>query len=302
MKNSHDENEIALPKNDIDVIIVSWNTKDMLRDCLESVTHSQEPVTKNIWVVDNASSDGSAAMVTELFPHVKLIQNEANSGFAVANNQVLRIANGRYHLLLNSDTIVPPNTLPALVAVMDANPDTAVCSPLLLNADGSPQWCWAKFPNARSEWSGTLDRTQSPYPLTDFSDSQKRTAMKPFPVDWVGGACFLVRADAEKVGLLDESYFMYSEETDWCRRFQQAGYKTLLVPSVTVTHLGGGSSRAVPKTTRQRMYRSSLRFYRTHYGIFGSILPASVATARYLLSPLRRNRSLQNSPKKAALM
>jgi N-acetylglucosaminyl-diphospho-decaprenol L-rhamnosyltransferase len=268
----------------LSVVIVSYNTRDLLRDCLRSIFDSLCELSVAVWVVDNASADGSAAMVAAEFPHVRLLARDDNLGFARANNLALKQASGRYLLLLNPDTLVPPGALDGLVAAMDAHPEASVCSPLLLNADGSPQWCWARFPGWKSELTGRLDLSQSPYPLADFADPAKRAAMEPFAADWVGGACFLVRRSAmEAVGLLDEGYFMYSEETDWCCRFRAAGGLVLLVPSVTVTHLGGQSSQAVPVATRRRMYQSSVRFYRKRYGALGSLLPVALAAARYAL-------------------
>lgn len=277
--------------SDIAVVIVSWNTQQLLDNCLRSLFDSLQNLSMGVWVVDNASTDGSAEMVRADYPQVKLIVNNTNLGFARANNQALRQANARYLLLLNSDTVVPPNAIDTLIKTMDAHPEAAVCGPLLLNTDGSVQINWARFPDVGSEFSGQLDRSQSPYPLEDFSDPVKRAAMKPFPVDWVGGACFLVRSDrASQVGYLDEDYFMYSEETDWCHRFIAQGDKVLLVPSATVTHLGGGSSRAVPRESRKQLWHSSLRFYRKRYGLLGALPASLVATARYLLSPLRRTK------------
>ena len=272
---------------DLSVVIVSWNTRALLKDCLDSLFTGgglEGVVGAEVWVVDNASSDNSAGMVREMYPGVQVIENRENVGFARANNQALRKARGRYLLLLNSDTVVPRGALRDLVRVMNDQPNASVASPLLLNADGSPQWCWARFPGLTSELSGTLDRSQSPYPLDDFADLDRRRGMAPFVADWVGGACFLVRASAvTSVGLLDENFFMYSEETDWCRRFYSRGGNTLLIPSVTVTHLGGGSARAVPLATRKRVYQSSVRFYQLSYGPIGGFLPSAVAYSRYVL-------------------
>lgn len=280
----------APPTHDLAIVIVSWNTRQLLDDCLRSTFESFRGGLRTVvWVVDNASADGSAEMVRSKYPQARLIANTENVGFAIANNQAIREVSARYVLLLNSDTIVPPGALDSLVAVMEDHTLAGVCSPLLLNADGSPQICWARFPGLSSELSGALDRGQSPYPLADFADTTRRTAMTPFEVDWVGGACFLVRADAlGSIGLLDESYFMYSEETDWCLRFRNAGYHVLLAPSITVTHLGGASSRVVPLATRQRIWRSGLRFYRKAYGPVGSLPAQAVATARYYLFHLKR--------------
>lgn len=270
---------------DLSVVIVSWNTRLLLHDCLTSVLNGGlGDLQAEVWVVDNASHDKSADGVRDHFPTVRVIANTENVGFARANNQALEKATGRYFLLLNSDTIVPPNVLARLVRVMDAWPDAAVASPLLINHDagGTPQFCWARFPNAKSEWSGKLDLGQSPYPLTDYADHDATPRMACFVVDWVGGACFCVRAEAARsVGLLDDGFFMYGEETEWCSRFQKAGWKTLMVPSLEVTHLGGASSRAVPVETRRRMLRSALRLFHLLYGPAGSLTPSVFAFARY---------------------
>ena len=267
---------------DLSIIIVSWNTRGLLKDCLESI----RSVSAEVFVADNASSDGSAELVEAEFPGVTLIRTGANLGFAKANNLALRQATGRYFLLLNSDTLVPEGALEALVAALDAHPEAAVAGSLLLNADGSLQQSWARFPNFQSELSGALDRSQCPY-----SDAALLAGKAPpFACDWVGGAVFCVRATAaQQAGLLDESFFMYSEETEWCHRLlKQTGGTTLLVPASVVTHLGGGSSRAVPKATRQRMWRSSLRFFQLTKGPVGELLPSAVATGRFLLSPLSK--------------
>jgi len=270
----------------LSIVIVSWNTRALLSDCLESL----RGVSAEVFVVDNASADGSPELVRERFLDVTLIESGANLGFAKANNLALQKATGDYWLLLNSDTVVPQGSLEAVVAALDAHPEAAVASPLLLNADGSLQHCWARFPDFKSELLGELDRRQCPYPDSVLADATARKSLAPFACDWVGGACFCVRASAARqAGLLDEAFFMYSEETEWCHRLRQkTGGKTLLVPSVTVTHLGGGSSRTVPKATRARMWRSTLRFHRLTKGLFGALLPNAVATGRYVLSPLRR--------------
>ena len=279
----------------LSIVIVSWNTKALLEACLESLpppapspAHSflvGEGGNMEVFVVDNASSDGSAALVRERFPHVTLIESGANLGFAKANNLALRQATGRYWLLLNSDTLVPEGALEKLIAALESHPEAAVAGALLLNSDGSLQHSWARFPDFKSELTGALNRNQCPY-----SEAQLRSGASPFVCDWVGGAVFCVRASAaQQAGLLDEEFFMYSEETEWCHRLKRVtGGITLLVPSSVVTHLGGASSRAVPKATRQRLWRSTLRFHRLTKGLLGALLPNAVATARYLLSPLRR--------------
>jgi GT2 family glycosyltransferase len=276
------------------IIIVSWNTRDLLDLCLGCVyacvnqAGERGHLQAEVWVIDNGSSDGSAVMVRRRYPDVHLIHNKENVGFARANNQALRAARGRYLLLLNSDALVTPSALADLVTVMDAHPEAAVCSPLLLNADNTPQFCWARFPGLKSELTGGVDRSQSPYPMEAFARPDT-SMLAPFVADWVGGACFLVRAEAAlSVGLLREDFFMYSEETEWCHRFARAGWKTLLAPAVRVTHLGGQSSKAVPRATRARMFHSRLRLYRILHGPAGSVAPALVATLRFLLFSLKQ--------------
>jgi hypothetical protein len=280
------------PNTQLSIVIVSWNTRSLLDNCLASVFADLETTVDlacEVWVVDNASDDGSAALVREKYPRVRLIENGENVGFARANNQALREAGGGYFLLLNSDTIVPAGALGKLVRVLDAYPYAAVCSPLLLNGDGTIQPCWACFPNLRSEMTGVLDRSQLPYSLDSLVGVTGDEPLAPFPVDWVGGACFLVRAQAAaEVGLLREDFFMYCEETEWCHRFRRAGWQTLLAPTVRVTHLGGQSSKAVPAVTRRRMYRSSVRLYRILYGTVWGMLLSLVATARFLFFSLKR--------------
>ena len=242
-----------------------------------------------VFVVDNGSTDGSPQAVRERFPTVQVIETGKNLGFAGGNNVALKRATGRYCLLLNSDTLVPTGALSGLIRVMDERPKVGVCSPLLLNADGTPQICWARFQNVVSELTGQLDRSQSPYPLDFFDTISQRISMRAFPVDWVGGACFMARTEAiQKVGLMDEGFFMYSEETEWCFRFIQNGWEVQLIPGITVTHLGGQSSKAVPLATRERMYRSIVRLYRGMYGTWGSIPPVAVAAARYALFQLKQ--------------
>ena len=273
---------------DLSIVIVSWNTKALLRDCLESIRDLN--LDAEVFVADNASTDGSPELVEAEFPNTILIRTGANLGFARANNRALKQATGRYWLLLNSDTIVPKGALEALVAALDEHPEAAVAGSLLLNADGSLQPSWARFPSFQSELTGELERSQCPYSDSLLADEDARKTLAPFPCDWVGGAVFCVRASAaQKAGLLDEAFFMYSEETEWCHRLKKVtGGTTILVPASVVIHLGGGSSRAVPQATRRRMWRSSLRFFRLTQGPLVGLLPSAVATARFLLSPLRR--------------
>ena len=274
---------------DLSIVIVSWNTKALLRDCLASLRDARLSLDAEIFVVDNASCDGSPELVAAEFPGVTLIRAGANQGFARANNLALKRASGRYWLLLNPDTRVYEGALEALVVALDGAPEAAIAGALLLNSDGTLQKSWARFPDIQSELTGALNCSQCPYSDAELMCDATRKILPPFACDWVGGAVFCVRATmAQTAGLLDEHFFMYSEETEWCYRLKKVtSGTTLLVPGSVVMHLGG-SSRAVPRATRQRMWRSSVHLYQRTKGPLAGLLPAALASGRYLLSPLRR--------------
>lgn len=243
---------------DLSVVIVNWNARHLLAQCLASVYAYPPEGEFEVFVVDNASSDGSADMVRREFPQVRLIQNTENVGFARANNQAMRTSRGRYVLLLNSDTIVQPGALDSMVCFADQHPEAGVVGGRLLNADESLQPSWAQFPTF---WSELLGR--------NFRKRQPMTDHLTYEVDWVGGACLLARRKAiEVVGLLDEDFFMYSEETDWCFRMVRNGWKVYYLPSAEVIHFGGGSSQRASDEMLVQLYQSKLRFFHKHYGPF----------------------------------
>lgn len=241
---------------DLSIVIVNWNTRDLLAQCLQSVYDTTGSLDFEVVVVDNASTDGSQAMVRNHFPQAQLIENQKNEGFARANNQAICASRGRYILLLNSDTIVQLGALEAMVHFADRHPEAGIVGCKLLNADGSLQPSWAQFPTFWSELMGRNFRKWRP-----MADDQA------FEVDWVGGACLLARRKAiEMVGLLDEDFFMYSEETDWCFRVVRNGWKVCFLPGTGVIHFGGGSSRRASDKTLVQLYQSKLRFFHKHYG------------------------------------
>jgi GT2 family glycosyltransferase len=244
---------------DVSIIIVNWNTRQLLLDCLGSLDAAIGDRSADIWVVDNASSDDSVAAVEAQFPQVRVMKNSQNLGFAAANNQAIRASDGRYVLLLNSDTIAHAGSIEKLVRFADGHPETGIVGSLLLNRDGSVQPSWAEFPTLWSELFGTNIRRRRPYGRSDGATV--------YEVDWVGGACMLVRRTAiEQVGQMDQRYFMYSEEVDWCFRVRRRGWRICYLPSARVTHLGGQSSRMVSTRMRAELYRSKLRFFAKHYG------------------------------------
>lgn len=246
----------------ISVVIVSRNTAALLRDCLASIFNASPdtPPTETI-VVDNGSSDGSAAMVKKDFPSVRLIENRDNPGFSKATNQGIRASTGPYVLLLNSDTLLERETLAYLADFMDRRPEAGACGARLVMADGRVQpYLFGSDPTLSYLVRRALKRAFFAAPLHDW---ETRDLME---VDWASGACLMTRREAlNKAGLLDEEMFMYFEDTDLCLRIRGAGWKVYYNPGVTVTHLGGQS--ALRDKERRSAYFVSLRyFYRKHYG------------------------------------
>ena len=251
---------------DVSVVIVSWNTRALTSACLASLPAGAGRATWDAVVVDNASSDDSVAAIRTGFPAVQLIVNPANVGFAAANNQGIRACTGRYVLLLNSDTLAASGSIEALVAFADAHPRAGVVGPRLENPDGSFQTGPTPFP---SLWTEFLSVTGIGRRLTYRGYPSRREAVSRTPqsTDYVVGACMLARREAiEQVGVLDEGYFMYSEEPDWCWRMRQAGWETWFTPSAVITHLGGQSTRQVREAMLVALYRSKVRFFRRHRG------------------------------------
>lgn len=243
---------------DISIIIVNWNTRDLLQNCLESIYKTISDISYEIIVVDNASHDGSVTMVQERFPLVKVIQNDINRGFGAANNQAMRIMKGRYALLLNSDTILKENAVKALFAFMETHPDAAMACGQLLNVDGSKQHSIANFPN--------LLTLITNIPVLEYLfpkqyPSKRYHYEKPIEVDSGLGACLLVRKRAiEEVGLFDERYFFFFEETDWAYQMKTAGWQVFHVPTAYIYHLQGQSIG--------NDVRSRIEFYRSRYQFF----------------------------------
>lgn len=258
---------------DLAIVILNYNTRELLRACLASL-HHQPGLDFASCVVDNNSNDGSAEMVSRDFPHVHLIRNTSNSGYSAGNNFGLRLfgfpAHGqaRYAMLLNPDTIVPPGALRQLVAFADANSDVGVIGPKLVLPDGSlDKACRRSFPTPEVSFYRFLGLSKlfpqserfGRYNMTFLDENQQAD------VDSVVGACMMVRAEAiAKAGLLDEQFFMYGEDLDWCLRIKQSGYRVVYYPSVVVHHV----KRAASRTSKKAQYefqRAMWLFYRKHY-------------------------------------
>lgn len=244
---------------DLSIVIVSWNTSGLLSQCLKSVYETGSRFTFEVIVVDNGSTDDSLTMVEQRFPEVKLIRNDRNQGFARANNQGLEIADSRYYMLLNSDTIMLPGAIDTLIEMADQHPSVGMLGPKLLNMDGSLQKSWYSFPSILTEMVGTNFRNRTPVP----------NVPNTFEVDWIMGACMLVRAEMlQSVGSLDEDYFFYSEEMDWCFRIKKHNWKIWYTTNTAIYHLGGGSTKRGSVSHLVRLYSSKLLYFKKNHGNF----------------------------------
>jgi N-acetylglucosaminyl-diphospho-decaprenol L-rhamnosyltransferase len=269
---------------DLSIVVVSWNVRDLLRRCLRSVLQAPgfhlpagpgidtpPPPGRQleIVVVDNGSSDGSPDMIYSEFPGVRLIANQDNRGFTAANNQGLALSQGQWLLLLNPDAEVVGAALSTMVEYMEGHPQVGALGPQLRYPDGSLQSSRRRFPTFATalvestvvqEWwpdNALLRR----YYMADTPDDAIQ------PVDWVVGACLLVRREVyQQVGGLDEGFFMYSEEMDWCRRIRSAGWDVVYLPPVTVIHHEGKSSEQVVPSRHIYFQSSKVRYFRKHHG------------------------------------
>ncbi|MCA9951891.1 MAG: glycosyltransferase family 2 protein [Anaerolineales bacterium] len=291
----------------LSVVIVNWNTQAWLAQCLRSLpshntaeevtvwdtenngryTNTTHPLTFEVFVVDNASTDGSREMIKTDFPWVKLIANRENVGFARANNQAIRQSRGQYVLLLNSDTELHPGALQELVRFMAQNPRAGAVGGYLLNSDASLQpSCSPMLTPGREMWRLLfLDHIwqRATYPMTQWD------TVNPRRVEVIKGACMLLRHDAlNEVGLLDEDYFFYTEEVDLCYRLAQANWQLWYVPTAKITHFGGASSRQAAEAMYLQLYRSKTRFYRKfggkNYAKRFKLFTAIAYTPRFLLA------------------
>ena len=253
------------------IIIVSWNTRDILRNCIKSIYEQSSDSSLEVIVIDNASTDGSAEMVKKDFPQVTLIENSENRGFATANNQGIAIAKGRYVLLLNPDTIVLDNAINNTLYFADAHPESAVVGCRVLNPDRTLQATCFMFPSISNMLLSTTYLYKL-FPKSRFFGRERMTWWDRNDireVDVVTGCFMLVRREAiEQVGLLDEQFFVYGEETDWCYRFNQAGWKVMFTPCAEIIHLGGQSTRKKATAMVVQLRKSILQFMKKHYSPF----------------------------------
>ncbi|MDQ1353395.1 MAG: hypothetical protein QG657_3701 [Acidobacteriota bacterium] len=275
---------------DVSVVIVNWNTRELLHQTLTTLYKETINTSFETIVYDNGSTDGSVDLIHGEWPQVSLIASPINRGFAVGNNSGFRQCRGRYILLLNSDTIVLASTIKSMTRILDEHPDAGCVGCRHLNGDGSLQRSMDNYPSLLNDFLSytELHRLNIFQPLlrkkfawwSDHNASRK--------VDWVNGACMMVRREVvEQVGGLDEEFFIYAEEIDWCYRMSKAGWNIYFTPEGEIIHLGGKAMDSVPDRRLILKYIGQYRFYRKHYSIWRQflfrILVAAIAISRMML-------------------
>ena len=256
----------------ISVIIVSWNTRELLKGCLNSIRTSGGPLVQEVIVVDNASADGSADMVAEQYPDVTLIRSKENLGFARGNNLGIERASGSWLALVNSDVVLHPGCFEQLAGYLEAHGEVGLVGPAVVGADGRLQPTWRRLPTIWSTAcrSFALDNVLSRQPLLSRRDPGGEGLAQPVEVEVLSGCFWVARREAvAQVGGLDERFFFYAEDIDWCKRFGDAGWKVAYVPKATATHFGGGSSAKAPLRYSIEMLRANLAYWRKHRGVPG---------------------------------
>jgi GT2 family glycosyltransferase len=292
---------------DLSIVVLNYNTRDHLRTCLRalllegSTSLSGGTLEAEVIVVDNASTDGSDALVHAEFPWVRLIRSPRNGGFAFGNNQALRQTRGANVLLLNPDTLMPPGGITSLLRFLEAHPEAGVIGPKLLRPDGSMHLaCRRSFPTPAVAFY-RLSGLSHLFPRSPRFGRYNLTFIDPdqaIEVDSVCGACLLIRsAVIERVGLLDERFFMYGEDLDWCLRTREMGWTVRYEPGIVVQHQHGGSSRQRALRTTYHFFRAMDLFYRKHYiGRYHPLVTGAVRTGIYGALALAMCRTLLTSP------
>lgn len=259
----------------LSIVIVTYNSLRDIDACLASLVAHPPSLEHETLIVDNASPDGTAAAVRRRWPHVRVIDQDANIGFARASNVGIRQTRGEFVLLLNPDTTVPAGALDALVAALDARPDAAVVGPRLVDAGGRAELSFGTMIGPLAELRQKLlvagNRRGTPF-IGPYVNLLTRRARE---VDWVTGACLLVRrADAEAAGCLDERYFMYAEDVDFCAAVRARGRRVLFAPDAEIVHIRGQSVASMPRVVEAAYRRSQLAFYAKHHSRWVPLLRA----------------------------
>ena len=270
----------------LSIIIVTYNSVGCIDTCLASLAQAASATAHDTLVVDNASPDGTAAEVRQRWPGVRVIDTGANAGFARASNIGIRQTSGELVLLLNPDTQVRPGAIDRLVAALDARPDAAVAGPRLRDGEGRVELSFGSMigPFTEMRQKILIAGHQRGWPIV--SGYVDRLTQGPRTVDWVSGACLLVRRrDAEAVGLIDERYFMYAEDVDFCAALRARGRTVLFAPAADVVHLRGRSVVSAQGATEEAYRRSQLAFYRKHHPRWLPFLRAYLKLRRRLPDP-----------------
>ena len=270
---------LAMPR--LSIIIVSYNSRADLDGCLRSLTAAPPRIDHEIVVVDNASSDGTQTYVRERWPGVRLIDAGGNVGFARGNNIGISQTFGELVLLLNPDTSVRPGTIDRLVAALDANPHAAVAGPRLVDQSGRPELSFGRMISPLAELGQKVlvaGNDRSVPVISALVDGMTRRSRT---VDWVSGACLLIRRlDLEAVGLLDERFFLYTEDVDLCAAVRARGRTVFFVADVEVVHLRGRSGASTPAATSLAYRQSRIAFYEKHHPRWAPVLKAYLKLRR----------------------
>ncbi len=272
------------PTLDLSIVIVNFNTREIVLYCLQSIQTHTEGISFETLVVDNHSSDGSPQAIKDAFPEVTLIENEDNRGFSAANNQGLKISRGRYTVLLNSDTLLTENCFAKIVRYLDNHPELSILSPEILapNGDPCPMRLWQDTAcDAVLKILGQYD------PASEF---KKMGVREPREVEAIGGSCFVIRRQlVESTGLFDENHFLYNEEDDFCRRARRLGHKICYYPETRVKHLLGQSTHQpeIRAKVILETYKSNLYFYSKYYSVPWNVVLRSLYRLTFVAGILR---------------
>lgn len=254
---------------DLSILIVNYNTRELTLDALRSVYRSQTNYTFEVILIDNHSTDGSLEAIKEEFPQVKIIENQENVGFAKANNQGIRRAAGRYILLLNSDTIIQPDTLEIMLRFMDQHPNIGASGCKVVLPDGSlDKACRRGFPTPSASFYYAFGLAKL-FPHVPKFNQYQLSYLDPdddYPVDCLVGAFMLVRREViDHVGMLDEDFFMYGEDVDWCYRIKKAGWEIYYYPKTSIIHYKGAGKKRKSRKVVYEFHRAMILFHRKHY-------------------------------------
>jgi GT2 family glycosyltransferase len=251
----------------LSVVTVTWNAKKYVDECLSSLNQIED-LPCEIIVIDNASTDGTPDLIAEKFPSFQLIRSDRNLGFAKANNIGIRNSGGKYFCLVNSDVVVPKGCLTALIGFLESNPEVGVVGPQMLGPQGNIRRSAMRFPSLLSSVARSLSLDRSPWlsrivhaqMMTDFSHDRQAE------VDILNGWFWMIRREAlSQVGLLDEQFFIYGEDMDWCLRFRKAGWKIVFFPGVSAIHYGGASSSAAPVRFYVEQQKADFQYWTKHH-------------------------------------